>query len=72
MTRVRVSGLHEISEVTGKGSRLKVIDSNAMARVEVVSLMSTNGRVCAGTLATKIRPSKQRVPKPLSNGEVGG
>ena len=60
MTRVRVSGLHEISEVTGKGSRLKVIDSNAMARVEVVSLMSTNGRVWPCTLATKIRPSKQR------------
>jgi hypothetical protein len=66
MMRVRASGVHEINEVTGKGSRVKVIDSNAMARVELVSLINTNGRSWPCTLATRIRPRKQRVPNHLN------
>ncbi len=42
-TRVRRSGLQEISELSGKGSLVKVIDSKAIARVEVESETKTNG-----------------------------
>ena len=70
MMRVRASGLHEISEVSGKGSRVNVIDSNAMARVEVASLINTNGRCWPCTVGTKIRPSNQRVPESLSKVEL--
>lgn len=68
ITRVRASGLQEISEVVAKGSRVKVIDSNAMARVEVVSLTSTNGRSWPWTLATNMRPKEQN---PLLNVALG-
>lgn len=59
MTRVRGSGPHEISESRGNGSRAKLIDSNAMARVEVVSLINTRGRASIFMLARQTNPSKQ-------------
>jgi hypothetical protein len=44
---VRESCLQSINEVVAKGSRVNVIDSKAIARVELGSLISTGGRFWA-------------------------
>lgn len=53
---MRESCLQSINEVVAKGSRVNVIDSNAIARVEVDSLISTGGRFWAG--ADKAQPKE--------------
>jgi hypothetical protein len=74
-TRVRPSALNGTGAVTGKGSALKVTDSNATARVEAEALISFGGfRLAASTaaLAQTIRRRAKKMDVAMRAGENSG
>ena len=63
--RVRVSlGLNWIDDVSGKGSARKVIDSSAIARVDV-ELLKSNGLACTACAGCTAANIKARRPTPI-------
>ena len=64
---MRESCLQSINEVVAKGSRVNVIDSKAIARVESASLISTGGRSWACANKAQPREISNRVKNLVNN-----